>query len=298
MTDPVPGAAAIHPNNPLFIVSTATASPVTPALREALLTVVNSMPSSPGILVQLGNIVLDPASDLSGIADMLKRDAALTARLIRIANSAAYNTGEPYASLEAALARVGMKEVYRMAGIAAVAHLADQRLAHYGITGGQLRENALLGALVTEALAERIGLDSRAAYTAGLLRSTGKIALDRMTHHVRPEADLLEDWERATFGISNCDAAAVVLQTWRFPEEIVGAIRDHYHPDASSGPLCMVLNLAGWAVERGGHALPGESGHWEPAAARISALGLEPGDIDDVLLEAMEKFAEVHAAVK
>jgi len=119
-------------------------------------------------------------SDLTDITLLLKRDAALTARIIRISNSAIYNTGLPFASLEEALARVGYTEVYRLTGFAAVAQLADQQLSLYGVSGVQLRGNALLTALIMEAAAPEAGLDAREAYTAGLLRSTGKIALDRL----------------------------------------------------------------------------------------------------------------------
>jgi len=67
-----------------------------------------------------------------------------------------------------------------LTGFAAVAQISDQRLALYGVSGAQLRENSLLTALMMESLAMPAGVDPRLAYTAGLLRSTGKIALDRM----------------------------------------------------------------------------------------------------------------------
>ena len=151
-----------------------------PISRETLLNVVKNLPAAPQILAQLGRLLLDINSDLSDIAHLLKRDAALTAQIIRISNSAVYNTGLPFASLEEALARVGYTEVYRITGFAVVAQLADQHLPLYGMSGVQLRENALLTALIMEAAASGAGLDAREAYTAGLLRSTGKIALDRL----------------------------------------------------------------------------------------------------------------------
>jgi hypothetical protein len=49
------------------------------------------------------------------------------------------------------------------------------------MTGVQLRENALFTALMMELTAPAAGLDEREAYTAGLLRSIGKIAIDRIS---------------------------------------------------------------------------------------------------------------------
>src|SRR5258707_2224137 len=149
--------------------------------RERLMQAVKTLPAAPRILAQLGRQLLDLNSDIADVTPLLKWDTALTARVMRIANSVACNAGEPVASLEEALVRVGFNEVYRLTGFAAVAQMSDQRLALYGIGGAQLRENSLLTALVMEALAEKIGKDAQAAYTAGLLRSIGKTALDRLT---------------------------------------------------------------------------------------------------------------------
>ena len=75
--------------------------------RETLLHVVKTLPAAPQILARLGHILLDQNSDLDDITALLRCDAALTARILRIANSVVYNTGTPFASLEQALARVG-----------------------------------------------------------------------------------------------------------------------------------------------------------------------------------------------
>lgn len=270
---------------------------VTPALRETLLNVVKTMPASPGILARLGHLLLELDSDLDDITEMLKPDAALTARIIRISNSAIYNTGTPYDSLEAALARVGFAQVYRLAGFAAVTQLTDQRLPFYRIAGSQLRENALLSALVMEALAGPVQIEPRMAYTAGLLRSIGKIALDRMTKEILPDCGGLADWETAVVGVNNCEAAAIVLDGWRFPEGTIEGIRDHYLIEPGGSTLAHLLNFAAGAAERAGFGLPGESIYWELTPERLAVVRLQERDVDDALARALESFAAVRAAV-
>lgn len=275
----------------------------TPIPRETLLHVAKTLPVAPRILAQLGHLLLDPNSDMSEITDLLKRDAALTARIIRISNSAFYNAGHPYASIEEALARVGFTEVYRLTGLAAVAHVTDYQLTRYGISGAQLRENSLLTALIAEVLAERAGLEGRAAYTAGLLRSVGKVALDRLTQngfyngaYKGRESGALADWETQFIGLNNCDAAAVILAEWRFPSATVEGIRTHYVPPASS-PLAQVLNLAAGAADRGGHGLPGEQSYWETFLGKPRTVELNEEDLDDALRRALELFGPMRVAV-
>lgn len=276
---------------------TVTETTVPAGLRETLLNVVRTMPASPGILAQLGHLLLDLNSELTGIAEMLKRDASLTARIIRISNSAAYNTGEPHSSIEAALARVGYREVYRLAGFAAVTQLVDQRLPFYRIAGVQLRENALLSALVMEALAGPARLEPRMAYTVGLLRSMGKVALDRMTTEVLPECGGLADWEKAVVGVNNCEAAAIVMTEWRFDAETVAGIRDHYLIEPGGSRLAHLLNLAAGAAERGGYGLPGESIYWEVTPEKLAAVQVEGRDVDAALSAALAEFERVRSVV-
>jgi HD-like signal output (HDOD) protein len=279
-------------------------SVVTPPSRDALLLGVNQLPVSPQILSKLDPLLADMDSSLDDITDLLRRDPALTARIIRVANSVMYNRGEPLSSIEEALMRVGFSEVYRVTGFALMGQVTSQQVLLYDISGVQFRENSLLTALIMEELARTVGLDRRAAYTAGLLRSTGKIALDRAIRATPRGREIeaysrgpLHEWELATFGCSSGDAAATVLDAWRFPPAMIEAIRDHYWCAENAGQLTRLLNLAAGAAERCGHGLPGEFYYWEFSPDRFSAAGVDEASLDAAMRTALETFGPVRAAV-
>ncbi len=272
--------------------------------RESLLHVVKTLPAAPLILARLGRMLLDLNADLSDVTALLRCDAALTARLMRIANSAAYNTGAPFASLEQALARVGFSEVYRLTGFAATAQLTDEQLPLYGLAGARVRENSLLTALVMESLAPAIGVDQRAAYTAGLLRSTGKIALNRLTRdpaytgrYPENESVPLAHWETDFTGLNNCEAAAFILNEWRFPPATINAIQQHYAPHGASPALAHVLNLAAGAAAGAGYALPGESSYWAVTPEKLAAAKATEADLEAAVQAALMEFSRLRAAV-
>lgn len=275
---------------------------VTPLSREALLEAVNVLPAGPQILARLGTLLGDINSNSDEVVTIIRRDNALTTRVLRVANSVAYRGEEPVASLEEALLRVGFAEIYRITGFAVAAQVAGQYLPCYEVSGAQLRENSLLTALIMEALAESAGFDPRAAYTAGLLRGTGKIALDRAARARGDEVSYetrggpLAEWETEAFGLSNCEAAAVVLEGWRFPALTIAAIRDHYAPAAASS-LARCLNLAAGAAERCGHGLPGEVGYWDVEGETLLASGIGMAQLDDATRRALELFGPVRMAV-
>lgn len=277
-----------------------------PVSREALLHVVKNLPAAPRILAQLGRLLLDPNADRSDIIQLLKHDAALTTRVIRISNSVVYGTGVRAASLEEALLRVGFNEVYRMVGMSAVAGVADDALRSYGISGPQFRENSLFVALVMEELAPIVAADARAAYTTGLLRSTGKVAVDRLmpgpveswTYEVRGQGRPIGEWELDCVGIDNCTAAGAVLEEWRFPDEAAQAIREHYNPTVDSPPLAYLLNLSAGVAEQAGYALPGERAYWEITPAKSDATGVGPDDLRLANIVATERFERARDAIE
>jgi len=285
--------------------------------------VVKTMPAAPQILSRLSQIRLDPNVDLEDVTALLRLDAALTARIMRVANSAVYCQGEAYSSIEQALARIGFGEVYMIAGFAAIAQMANQNLRLYGVSGSAIRENSLLTALTAEALAELAGADTHEAYSAGLLRSVGKIALDGMvyaagllrsksialwgqthkaalsTSYDPKTCGMLADWETEVVGIRNCEAAAFILNEWRFPAAIASAIGGHYVPEeVSSGSLAAnLLNLAAGAAERRGFGLPGEEPYWDLRPERLAAAGVSEEQLESASERAIEKFKALHSAV-
>jgi len=260
--------------------------PATGALtREKIFEIARSLPPAPKVLAGLGELLLDVNVDLGPVADLIKRDTALAAHIIRISNSVAYGgSGEIHVgTVEDAVGRVGFREVYRLVGIVTTGRLVERALKFYGVSTESLRVNMVYTALVCEALAEAAKLDPRKAYTAGLMRPLGILVLDRVAElltSVEPynhEAlGSYATWEARSFVFSNCYVAAMILTEWGFPTEIVEAVRDHYlMREADYGNrLACLLNLAGGIVAVAGYALPGEYGYWESTERKLTALNL------------------------
>ncbi len=272
--------------------------------REKLLKIAQQMPASARVLAQLGQLLMDVNSGLEEIARLLKRDTALAARVIRISNSAAYGTGGGIASIEDAVGRVGFAEVYRLTGFASAAQVFDHDLPAYGITGSVLRSNTLLTALAVESLAKRTTVDSRAAYTAGLMRSVGKVVLDKLGKQslgygqdfVRSgQGDVLQ-WEQAVFGVSNAQAGEAVLASWNFPASVFIPVREQHLavkvPDAHVRAVTL-LNLAAGIAADAGYVLPGEAGYWEATPDKLKVTGLSTSLLQDCAEEAREAFAQI-----
>lgn len=276
---------------------------------QKLQQIAQQLPASPQVLAQLNDLLLDVNSGLEEIAQLLRRDAPLAARIIRISNSVAYGSAGGIASIEEAVNRVGFSEVYRLTGIAAVAHMADQNLSFYGITGNQLRDNTLVVAIAMDSLAKSAGVDFRVAYTAGLMRLAGKLILEHYArgaapsdqHYTRSGLTALLPWEQALFGMTNAEAGAVVMAAWQFPVAITEPLRQHYllaQPSGAHARTAVLLNVACGIASELGYGLPGEEGYWSQDPARVRAAGLLDSQVRQAAIDASVGFEAVKASLE
>jgi HD-like signal output (HDOD) protein len=270
--------------------------------------IAQQLPASPQVLAQLNELLVDVNSGLDEIADLLRRDTALAARIIRISNSVAYGSSGGIASIEEAVNRVGFSEVYRLTGLAAATQMIDRNLSFYGFTATQLRNNTLVVAFAMDSLAKAAGVDARVAYTAGLMRLVGKLILD---HYAKSAASLQEhysrsglggllEWERGLFGCTNAEAGSVVMTGWHFPAAITEPLKQHYYiqpPTGAHSRTACLLNIACGIATELGYGLPGEEKYWELTEAKTNAAGLFDHHVRQSAIDASVGFEAVKTSL-
>ncbi|MCX6954530.1 MAG: HDOD domain-containing protein [Verrucomicrobia bacterium] len=257
------------------------------------------MPAAPQVMAGLCELLQDVNSDLDQVANQIRVDPALSARVIRISNSPAYG-GSRIGSVDEAVNRVGFGEILRLVGIASVSGLVDRALTFYGIGAERMRESLLMHALASEALARRADVDPRTAYTGGILRTLGVMVLDRIARERKPAPEVYSPerflsypaWENFSFGVTNTGVTTTVLDEWRFPAELVAGLEAHLliHDSDYDDRLAVVLNLGGAIVAEAGLALAGEASAWTPTDNKFSATGLDREQLREAGAEARTLF--------
>ena len=270
---------------------------------ESLLRVAQGFPATPRIMAEIGRLLRDPDADLDGITAHLKHDAALAAHLLRIANSAAFAQSEPIASIDDAAALIGFQEIHRLVGAVAIDQFSASNHPVYGFSGGRLRENALLVGLLMEELASPADQDPHVAYSSGLFRSMGKLALAKIAAEndlsvpFQPDQDLdLAGWEKHLFGTTANESTAVILQHWHFPPEIGQTIAQHFAPAQVNDALPYLLNLSAGIADARGYGLPDEAPYWLDAAAVHRELGINVDFTERYIERAFATFERLNRA--
>lgn len=193
---------------------------------EALLRAMEEMPSHPTVALRVLWLVDDPNSDVARLARTVELDPLLSARLLRISNSAFYSLRTPVTNVPRAIAALGFATVRSLAASAACG-LTDDDTA----VDGSFWRHAAAVANASQLLAGRYGVPSSDAFALGLMHDLGEPLLQRAAPAAwselgdRPtpqrEMDLL--------GISHAEAGARVLEAWRFPTPFCEAIANHHH---------------------------------------------------------------------
>lgn len=211
-------------------------------LLRCAITRIEKLSSAPAILARAMIVLRDPHSDIESIAKLVGADPSLTADLIRCANSVFYGNGEPLQTLGAAVQRIGSTETIRLLQLAVTRVLSKRHLCCYGISAEDFWAESLFNGLFMRNLASASGLaDADQAYTVGLLRFIGRLAIDQAIDDLGgglfwSRTGSISDWELQSVGFGQAEAGAILLGKWKFSEDMIQAIGGQTEPAQLTTP--------------------------------------------------------------
>ena len=169
------------------------------------------------------------------LASAITADQALTAKLLRLANSAYYGFPREIGTVRDAVVLLGFRTVRAttlascvIGTLSEANHLDYESFWHFSVSTGML----------AEMLARTEGVHQDSAFTAGVLHNVGLLALDQQRpellgaslEQARDEKTTLREAQRALLGFTDGELGGAVASRWQFPPELVAAIRDHARP--------------------------------------------------------------------
>jgi HD-like signal output (HDOD) protein len=227
----------------------------------AALSKIEQLAPAPRTLGRVLQLLRQPDSGIHAIAELIRCDSGLAADVLRCANSAYYSRGLRVAAINDAVQVIGFHETVRIVSFVAVRQTTHRDLGSYGITAEDFWTESLFNGLFLEALSRRVGgIDPGEAYTVGLLRFLGRLAINQAIDDLGfglfwdRSVPLLE-WERENVGHTQAEIGAQLLRKWAFPEHMASAVemQDDTREEAFAGtlPLGAALNFAVQALPAG-----------------------------------------------
>lgn len=239
--------------------------------------------------------------DLVGV---IQTDAGITAKVLKLCNSALFGFQREIASLPEAGNLLGVSTLVNLV----LTSCAGRYFRDYGAgaaAGRKRWEDSVSSALASSLLAGLCEVNKPRAYTAGLLMNVGHLVLDRFapeTHEqLQQELDsgaTRLEAERTVLGMDHAELGARLAERWLFPELLVDAIRHHHTPDeAEHDPaLASVAHLgelftSSLEMGEGLEGLAYELNHGAAGLCGIDRTGFET--IEQMLRSELEKAREL-----
>lgn len=280
---------------------------VTVSIREILAGNVQ-LASPPEIFLKINKILDNPNGSLGQVTFLIEHDAGLTARLLKIVNSALYHFPSPVSSIRDAVKIIGYQELRDLV----LATLVVDRFSSLPNGLISMRNFWMMSvrcALIAKLLAERHPEKERlgTSFVCGLLHEIGRlIVYQRLPEPARAAVllstrDNIPEYmaQRQIIGFDYYAVGAELARRWRLPKVIVSSIECHEDPQ-SAGEFALQTALVNISYQF--HIMDFRDPTWvekqlSDHAAAWQLLAIERDVLDEVLPKAESEFLDVFSKI-
>jgi HD-like signal output (HDOD) protein len=249
------------------------------AMREsdlaALVGSIDALPTPPRAYQQLVQCIRNSNSAIADVARIIRQDIAMTAQVLKLANSGYFGIREPVQSIDRAVAFVGMEAMSALV-LGHALFNSKHPVTLPGFSLEQLGRHSFECAAWARAIAIHQQLSPRmadAAFLCGVLHDVGRLVFATRTPPLAP-SQREEWWSETTMNmkVHHARVGGYLLGLWGFPEAVVEAIVWHHTPSQCADPklgLCGLVHVGDYLAHVS-----------ERGVAPSATLQLEPGYLE------------------
>jgi HD-like signal output (HDOD) protein len=193
------------------------------------------LPTLPEVALQVREVADDPNATAKQLADIITTDAALSARLLKVANSPLYRGRVQIDSIQMAVSRLGLGMVRNLVTTLVMEQLFQATSNRLDKRLRELWEQSTKVAAASQVIANKLpGIKTDEAMLAGLIHSIGILPILMKADE---DGDLIKDSKKLDHMIANLypKLGANILRSWEFPETLIAVAREHANLNRNSG---------------------------------------------------------------
>lgn len=208
---------------------------LSPAVREAIFNVVGqrSIPPMSGAAQKAFQLSTDPNAEARDFVEVIESDEALSARVIKIANSVFFDRGRPSKTIEESVLVIGINELRSL--------LSSTSLSDIFPSNNRLRSSLwahdIASAIISKILAGRIAPQiADLAFLCGLMHDIGKLLLvqragdeyEKIIEKIEESGDDFCRVEEQSFVFTHTEVGQLIAEKWNFSDELKEVIKFHH----------------------------------------------------------------------
>ncbi len=266
--------------------------------KQKIYSKIGELPTIPVIATKLLYAIDDEQSSISDVVEIIQNDPSLTSKILKIANSAYYGFSREIKHISQAVALLGFNMVRSLViSLEVMKNLPSGRESEYFSPEG-LWLHSLATATCMEDFRKKYPdrKNSSTVFITGLLHDIGKVVLDQFFHEEFLKAlslangnppKSLHHAEQELIGLDHTEVAGMLLERWKFPEEIVKPIANMHAKEIDEN-----LNIQDLALLRIANSIAqetkiGKEGNSVPN--KIKEKDLEILSIDEKILSELRE---------
>lgn len=195
--------------------------------QQQLATRVKNLPVLPAVLVELNRLFASGDASVAAVASLIKKDAALAIRLLRVVNSPFFGQQNPVTDITQAAVLLGVDEIANMARCLSMIDTTSSMKAWQVLDASSYWRSSLASSAIAKVIAQELNFKVSPDFTACLHNIGICVLADSF-----PEAYAevlganyqLEQAELETFGFNNQYAKAAILSHWQIDIDAVSVV--------------------------------------------------------------------------
>jgi putative nucleotidyltransferase with HDIG domain len=265
------------------------------AAAKKRIQLLKNLPTLPGMIDKISRAVESKRFSAADIGKLISRDQVLTAKVLKLANSAFFGFSRKVGSLTQALVLLGFDVVKGLILTSSVFDLMQNK-------GEDLWRHSMGVANAATIIAVHADMpDAEEASLAGLLHDLGKVVIRvhmpddtaSINELVEFEGLALRDAEREVLGFNHTHVGQWLAESWKLPDELSEPIRWHHKPEGSSKApqMTSAVHLADCLVRGFGYGDGGDP--WVPPLNRfaLKQLGFDSKKLESIVEDLCEQLS-------
>ncbi len=225
-----------------------------PPNSAAIINRINSFPTLPSIVAQVMQVIADPQSSARDLSEVIIADPAMTAMILKIANSPFFGLPKKVASLQHAIAIIGFSEIRNLVLARSICQSFKTLPKNAKFDMRRFWNHSFLCGLAAKIIAADFKPGNIEFFVAGLIHDIGKLVLYmvhpqefcRLSMEDKMGGPQLRVAEKAAFGFAHDEAGMRLVKRWLLPTTLVAGVGFHHQPyNAKDHPVhALVVHLA------------------------------------------------------
>jgi len=258
------------------------------AVVDRALASIGEIATLPEVVGRIIQILEDPNSAPQDLFDVVRRDPALSAKLLRVINSAFYGMPGQVADVDRAIVLLGMDSVKNLAIAASLGPVFQSSPSQDLFDAKDLWVHSVAVGVTARHIHRLLdrGLGADEMFLAGLLHDLG-LVIERQTcvpelteicRRCEAGEGRFIDLELEVLGATHEDIGEALVRMWRFPPQLRAAAGSHHAPeeaDEELRPMTRILQCADLIACHDGFGFSLSAQESQLDEEMLEAIGLE-----------------------